>query len=176
MPMARVPVTMAANASGTAATARAMANITTVMINGKSTLPPIDSLRILIAATRKHMEIAVMPSHFPISSVLFSSGVFSVSAAAHLLGNLAEFRVHPRGGDNCLAPAVGDRGPGKDHIPSITDAYVLTQWLQYLPYGHGFSREGCLIASEGMSFQSIGHRTESYLLLPGAIYHRARSL
>jgi len=70
---------MAAKASGTAATARATANITILMMNPKSIRSAAISLMILIPATRKQIPRAMMPSHFPISSVLFSRGVASVS-------------------------------------------------------------------------------------------------
>ncbi len=82
MPMARAPVTMAARASGTAATAREMANMTTVTMNWRSILPSRAWRRMLTPATRPQMPRARSPSHLPISSVRFSRGVFSVATAA----------------------------------------------------------------------------------------------
>ncbi len=80
MPMASAPVTIAARASGTAATARDTANMT--MCKTKVIFkPPVRACRrMLIPATRKQIARLMRPSHLPISSVRFSKGVFFCSA------------------------------------------------------------------------------------------------
>jgi hypothetical protein len=82
MAIASAPVTMAASASGTAATARAIANMTMGRMDAQFRVPPIASRAKLTPSTSTQMPSVMRPSHFPISSVRFSSGVFSVSTCA----------------------------------------------------------------------------------------------
>ena len=82
MAIASAPVTIAASASGTAATASAMANMTIGRMEVQFNVPPIASRAKLTPSTSTQMPSVMMPSHLPISSVRFSSGVFSVSTCA----------------------------------------------------------------------------------------------
>jgi len=84
MPIASDPVTMAASASGTAATARAIANMTSWIRKGKvMRAPGVRASRTTLMTTiSRQIPSEMIPSHFPISAVRFSSGVSTFSTWA----------------------------------------------------------------------------------------------
>ena len=53
----------------------------------------------------------MIPSHFPISCVLFSRGVFSCDTDHQFSGDLAELGIDPCRRHNRLPSAVGDAVP-----------------------------------------------------------------
>ena len=77
IPTASAPVTIAASASGTAATARAMANIVIVNTSWTLSSSPIQARTTLTTIVTVHTTSAISPSQRPTSAVRFSSGEIS---------------------------------------------------------------------------------------------------
>jgi hypothetical protein len=90
IPTASAPVTMAASASGTAATASAIANIVIVSTSWRLSSLPIHARTMLTTIVTAQTTSAISPSQRPTSAVRFSSGdgsLLTVETCSAILPN-----------------------------------------------------------------------------------------
>jgi hypothetical protein len=95
----------------------------------------------------------ISPSQRPFLGSLFERTRRFGAYRGDMFGNPAEFRVHRRARHDCLAPAIGHRGPGEDDIAAVADRRVGRQHRQGLLDWKRFSGERRFVALERVNFR-----------------------
>ena len=110
VPMASTMVTMEERASGMAATARATANMR------ESSTPPCPVRKMDRGEHRRGDDMMTTASLAEKLSRLSCRGGLALLGLVHESGDLAQFGVHARAGDQHGGPAVGHQGAGEHHV------------------------------------------------------------